>query len=248
MTNGLVNGHHLGAKAPRDIGEAPLIYAIGDIHGSLQKLRNLMTLCERHADGRAATFIFLGDYIDRGPDSRGVIEALMDLQSRRSHRVIALKGNHEAFAIEVVDGERDAEIWLREGGTATLRSYRVDDARDLPDAHVSWLRSLPLWYDDGQRFFVHAGIDPEKALDAQDDHDLIWAREPFLSDTRDYGRLIVHGHTPQPDGIPDFRGNRLNLDTGAVFGRPLTAAAFASAQRRRLASLFRRHPCCAPTR
>src|SRR4051794_25498621 len=101
MTNGLVNGHHLGAKVPRDIREAPLVYAIGNIHGSLQKLRDLMTLCERHADGRAATFIFLGEYIDRGPDSRGVIEALMDLQSRRSDHVIALKGNHEAFAIEV---------------------------------------------------------------------------------------------------------------------------------------------------
>jgi serine/threonine protein phosphatase 1 len=71
---------------------------------------------------------------------------------------------------------------------------------------------------------VHAGVDPQKPLGAQSDHDLIWIREPFLSDARDYGRLIVHGHTPQPDGIPDFRGNRLNLDTGAVFGRPLTAA------------------------
>src|SRR5262249_30181338 len=98
----------------------PLVYAIADIHGSLQKLRDLMTLCEQHADGRSATFVFLGDYIDRGPDSRGVVEVLMDLQSRRPDRVIALKGNHEAFAIEVVDGERDAEIWLREGGTANI--------------------------------------------------------------------------------------------------------------------------------
>ena len=224
-------GHHLSAKAAADIGESPLVYAIGDIHGSLQKLRDLMTLCAQHAEGRSATFVFLGDYIDRGPDSRGVIEALMALQSRQPDRVIALKGNHEAFAIEVIDGERDAEFWLREGGAATLRSYRIDDARDLPYAHVSWLRSLPLCYDDGQRFFVHAGIDPEKPLDAQSDHDLIWIREPFLSDARDHGRLIVHGHTPQTDGIPDFRGNRLNLDTGAVFGRPLTAAAFARAQR-----------------
>ena len=113
----------------------------------------------------------------------------------------------------------------------TLRSYQIADARDLPDEHVTWLRSLPLCYDDGHRFFVHAGIDPDKPLAAQSDHDLIWIREPFLSDARDYGRLIVHGHTPQTDGIPDFRGNRLNLDTGAVFGRPLTAAVFASAQR-----------------
>jgi serine/threonine protein phosphatase 1 len=224
-------GHHLTAKAAPDIGDAPLVYAIGDIHGSLQKLRDLMSLCERDADGRTATFIFLGDYIDRGPDSRGVIEALMDLQSRQPDHVIALKGNHEAFAIEVVDGEKEAELWLREGGTATLRSYHIDDARDLPHEHVDWLRALPLSYDDGQRFFVHAGIDPEKPLSAQSDRDLIWIREPFLSDMRDHGRLIVHGHTPQTDGIPDFRGNRLNLDTGAVFGRPLTAAIFEGAQR-----------------
>jgi serine/threonine protein phosphatase 1 len=223
-------GHHLSTRAP-DFGEAPLVYAIGDIHGSLHKLRDLMMLCERHADGRTASFIFLGDYIDRGPDSRGVVEALMDMQSRQPDRVIALKGNHEAVALEVVDGETEAELWLREGGTATLRSYDIDDARDLPDEHVAWLRALPLCYDDGRRFFVHAGVDPEKPLGAQRGRDLIWIREPFLSDARDYGRLIVHGHTPQTDGIPDFRGNRLNLDTGAVFGRPLTAAAFASTRR-----------------
>jgi serine/threonine protein phosphatase 1 len=230
-------GHHLAAKAAPIIGEAPLTYAIGDIHGSLQKMRDLMTLCERHADGRPATFIFLGDYIDRGPDSRGVIEALMDMQSRQPDRVIALKGNHEAVAIEIVDGETEAELWLREGGAATLQSYHIDHARDLPHEHVTWLRSLPLTHDDGQRFFVHAGIDPEKPLGAQSDRDLIWIREPFLSDVRDYGRLIVHGHTPQTDGIPDFRGNRLNLDTGAVFGRPLTAAAFASPHRNPLGFL-----------
>jgi serine/threonine protein phosphatase 1 len=225
------SSHHSSATAGPDIGEASLVYAIGDIHGSLQKLRDLMTQCQRHADGRPATFVFLGDYIDRGPDSRGVIEALMDLQSRQPDRVVALKGNHEAVAVEIVDGETEPEQWLREGGVATLRSYHVDHVRDLPDEHVAWLRSLPLFYDDGRRFFVHAGIDPEKPLAKQRDHDLIWIREPFLSDARDYGRLIVHGHTPETSGLPDFRGNRLNLDTGAVFGRPLTAAAFVSAKR-----------------
>jgi serine/threonine protein phosphatase 1 len=103
--------------------------------------------------------------------------------------------------------------------------------RDLPPEHVAWLRALPLCFDDGERFFVHAGIDPDKPLDAQSGHDLIWIREPFLSDGRDHGRLIVHGHTPQGDGLPDFRGNRLNLDTGAVFGGALTAAAFDTARR-----------------
>ena len=209
----------------------PLLYAIGDIHGSLQKLCDLITLCERHAGGRPARFVFLGDYIDRGPHSAGVIRMVMDLQSRLTDRVIALKGNHEAAALEVIDGETQEEHWLREGGIATLRSYGVDAACDLPHEHVAWMRSLPLYYDDGQRFFVHAGIDPDRPLDAQSDRDLIWIREPFLSDTRDHGRLIVHGHTPQATGVPDWRGNRLNLDTAAVFGGPLTAAAFAGADR-----------------
>jgi serine/threonine protein phosphatase 1 len=209
----------------------PLLYAVGDIHGSLQKLRDLIARCERHADGRPAAFIFLGDYIDRGPDSAGVIDTLMDLQSRLIGRVVALKGNHEAVALEVIDGETDEELWLREGGLATLRSYGVERASDLPNEHVAWMRSLPLRCDDGQRFFVHAGIDPDKPLNAQSDRDLIWIREPFLSDARDHGRLIVHGHTPQPTGMPDWRGNRLNLDTAAVFGGPLTAAAFADADR-----------------
>jgi serine/threonine protein phosphatase 1 len=223
--------HDAGANGIVDVGAAPLVYAIGDIHGSLQKLRELMTQCRRHADGRPTTFVFLGDYIDRGPDSRGVIEALMDMQSRQPDRVIALRGNHEAVALEIIDGETEPEHWLQEGGIATLRSYNIDHPRELPREAVAWLRSLPFSYDDGQRFFVHAGIDPKKPLNSQRNHDLIWIREPFLSDARDYGRLIVHGHTPQTSGLPDFRGNRLNLDTGAVYGRPLTAAAFVGGQR-----------------
>jgi serine/threonine protein phosphatase 1 len=219
-------GHYSTPNSATVAARLPLVYAIGDIHGSLQKLRDLIAVCERHADGRAAAFVFLGDYIDRGPDSAGVIALVMQMQSRLQGRVIALKGNHEAFAVDVIDGKADPVVWLREGGDATLRSYGVRDADELPHEHVAWMRSLPLRHDDGVRFFVHGGIDPEKPLDAQSDHDLMWMREPFLSDPRDHGRLIVHGHTPQSTGMPDLRGNRLNLDTGAVFGGPLTAAAF----------------------
>jgi len=218
-------GHHSAMEPPL------LVYAVGDIHGSLRKLKDLLAQCEQHADGRPAAFVFLGDYIDRGPDSSGVTATLMELQSRRPERVIALKGNHEAFALGVLDGEVQADIWLREGGTATLRSYGVSEPGALPREHVTWWRSLPLRYDDGSRFFVHAGVDPATPLDAQRDDDLLWIREPFLSDPRDYGRLVVHGHTPQPNGLPDLRANRLNVDTGAVFGGPLTAAIFAAGRR-----------------
>jgi serine/threonine protein phosphatase 1 len=227
-------GHHL---TPPRKGAAALVYAVGDIHGSLRKLRALLARCERHAGRRPMTFVFLGDYIDRGPDSVGVIEAIMELQLRLKDQVIALMGNHEAVALEVIDGRTDADLWLREGGVATLDSYGVGSAGELPLEHVAWLRRLPLRYDDGQRLFVHAGIDPDRPLDAQRGRDLIWIREPFLSDTRDHGRLIVHGHTPRTTGLPDLRSNRLNLDTAAVFGGPLTAAAFDPARRDPIAFL-----------
>ena len=207
-----------------------LIYAVGDIHGSLSKLRRLIARCEQHAAGQPMTFVFLGDYVDRGPDSAGVIRTVIELQSKLRERVIALKGNHEAIALGVIDGTLPADYWLAQGGTATLRSYGAQDARDLPRDHVEWLRSLRLSYDDGRRLFVHAGIDPNKPLDAQDEHDLLWIREPFLVDRRDHGRLIVHGHTPLATDAPDLRDNRLNLDTGAVFGGVLTAAVFDSAE------------------
>lgn len=208
----------------------PLTYAVGDIHGSLDKLKSVIAACREHAGGRDMRLLFLGDYIDRGPESAGVVRYVLSLQSQAPEPVIALKGNHEAWALAVADGATPVSGWLLNGGAATLQSYGVDDARDLPRAHLDWMRSLPLTYDDGRRFFVHAGVNPQKPLDAQDEDDLLWIREPFLTDDRDYGRLIVHGHTPLLGAVPELRRNRLNLDTAAVFGGPLTAAVFDDAQ------------------
>jgi serine/threonine protein phosphatase 1 len=206
-------------------------YAIGDVHGALHKLRRLYARCEEHAEGRPHRYVFLGDYIDRGPQSPDVIRFLMALQAGTQGDVVALTGNHEALLLDIIDGaDVSVEDWLWQGGgAATLRSYGVEEASELPQDHIAWLRALPLTYDDGRRFFVHAGVNPQLPLDAQDDHDLIWIREPFLGSTRDYGRLIVHGHTPLDGDAPDLRANRLNLDTGAVFGGPLTAAVFSDA-------------------
>jgi serine/threonine protein phosphatase 1 len=209
----------------------PLTYAIGDIHGCLDKLRSLLLRCEKHAAGRPPAFVFVGDYIDRGPQSSAVIDCLIDLKAQHGgERVVTLMGNHEAMALAAFDGSGPVRLWLTQGGLATLKSYGIAEPRELPRAHVDWLRALPLRYDDGRRFFVHAGVNPGMPLEAQDDFDLLWIREPFLSHRGDYGRLIVHGHTPLVDGVPDLRGNRLNLDTGAVFGGPLTAAVFDDAQ------------------
>jgi serine/threonine protein phosphatase 1 len=215
----------------------PLTYAVGDIHGSLDKLHTLLALCRQHADGRAMQFVFLGDYIDRGPDSAGVVRIMMALQDELQERVIALMGNHEAWVLALLEGSAATSVWLRNGGAQTLLSYGVRDVGDLPPAHLDWMRSLRLSYDDGRRLFVHAGVNPERPLDAQDEDDLLWIREPFLCDGRDYGRLIVHGHTPLETAMPELRSNRLNLDTAAVFGGPLSAAVFDDSQTEPLAYL-----------
>lgn len=201
-------------------------YAIGDIHGCLDKLERLFQLCALDADDQPAKFIFLGDYIDRGADSRGVVQYLMDLQAYMPERVVCLKGNHEDMLLSAVEDESREDHWLRNGGTQTLYSYQVPTAFDLPRHHLDWLGSLPLSYDDGLRFFVHAGIHPDRPLNQQDDHDLLWIREPFLSSEKDFGRLVVHGHTPLGSGVSEQRTNRINIDTGAVYGKSLTAAVF----------------------
>ena len=208
----------------------PLTYAVGDIHGSLDMVKALIDACRQHAGGGALQFVFLGDYIDRGPDSAGVIRFMMRLQDELQDRLIALRGNHEAFVLGLLDGSVPREIWLRNGGVETLASYGARDAAELPRAHLDWMRSLRLSYDDGRRFFAHAGVDPQQPLAAQAESVLLWIREPFLSHTGDFGRLIVHGHTPQMTGAPDLRSNRLNIDTAAVFGGPLTAAVFDDTQ------------------
>lgn len=208
----------------------PLTYAIGDIHGSLEKLKSLIAACEADAAGREMLLVFLGDYIDRGPESAGVVRFVLSLQQEMPERIIALKGNHEAWALAILDGEMPLAPWLLNGGASTLESYGVSDVEHMPHAHLDWMRSLRLTYDDGRRFFVHAGVDPERPLGAQDESVMLWIREPFLDDSRDYGRLVVHGHTPLASGQPDLRRNRLNLDTAAVFGGPLTAAVFNDAQ------------------
>ncbi len=202
------------------------VYAIGDVHGCLELLQRLVGLCARDTGDEEPIFVFLGDYVDRGPDSRGVIDFLIDLQTRLPDQVICLKGNHEDLLLAAFDYEGNEQNWLRNGGIQTLESYRIVTPIDIPLQHIAWLGALPAFHDDGKRFFVHAGVHPSRPLDRQDEHDLLWIREPFLSSDKDFGRLVVHGHTPTASGLADQRANRLNLDTGAVYGRALTAAVF----------------------
>jgi serine/threonine protein phosphatase 1 len=201
-------------------------YAIGDVHGCLDQLQRLVELCEQDAGAQRATFVFLGDYVDRGPDSRGVVDFLIDLKKWSPDEIICLRGNHEDLLLSAIEDEANEPNWLRNGGNATLNSYRVTRPIQLPRHHVEWFRSSPTFHDDGKRFFVHAGVHPDRPLDQQDEHDLLWIREPFLSSSKDFGRLTVHGHTPTKSGVPDQHRNRLNIDTAAVYGRALTAAVF----------------------
>ena len=205
-------------------------FAIGDVHGCLDQLRSLLATCESLGAGRHARFVFIGDYVDRGEDAKGVIDFLMERQHREPGRFICLRGNHEQMMIKAADAERsDADLinWWANGGEQTLESYGVNDPGLLPTNHLAWINSLPLKFADDKRLYVHAGIRPGVALSAQSDHDLLWIREPFLSSENDHGAFIVHGHTPTRSGLPDLRSNRVNVDTGACFGGRLTAAMFA---------------------
>jgi serine/threonine protein phosphatase 1 len=208
---------------------ASLTFAVGDVHGCLDKLDRLLAACEAHAGALPARYVFLGDYIDRGPQSRGVIDRLMAKQAARPGTVVCLRGNHEQMAIDAHASARAVPLWLANNGLSTLRNY---DGRRISPEHLAWLNALPYCHDDGLRFFVHAGIDLRVPLAAQAPEVMVWMREPFLSecDAVDCGRFIVHGHTPLRGGTPDLRRRRVNLDTAAVMGGPLTAAVFDDTQ------------------
>lgn len=215
------------------------LYAIGDVHGM-----NAM-LAEAHgkiaadlADrpGLDHRIIHVGDYVDRGRDSAGVVDRLARMTAS-DPRALCLLGNHdEMMRGFLADPLVFGPSWFANRGASTVRSYGIDapdmpDADALPDlaarfaaalppAHGAFLRDLPLSVRFGDYFFCHAGIRPGVPLDGQDAHDLVWIREPFLSSTRDHGAVVVHGHTPGP--APVVRANRIGIDSGAVFGGPLT--------------------------
>lgn len=216
--------------APAVLPPGRRVYAIGDVHGCLDRL---MALHDRIGADLAKrpvaspVLIHVGDYVDRGPDSAGVVRYL--LGGFPGAEVVNLMGNHEHMMMEALDeaGPGAFEHWMQNGGRASLRSWEVPADRHtaalsgfIPTEQLRWLRGLVLQHREGGYLFVHAGIRPGVPADRQSRHDLLWIREPFLSWPGDLGLVVVHGHTPM-DG-PVVKANRVGIDTGAVLGGPLT--------------------------
>ena len=207
------------------------MYAIGDVHGSLAQLRALHAvitddLAKRPVD--ASVLVHLGDYIDHGPDSAGVLDLLIAGVPRM--RAVNLMGEHERMLLDALDGDRAAATdWLWSGGQAALASWglpadlpREQWASAIPAAHVAFLRGLQLSYRHGEYLFVHAGIRPGVPLSRQTTDDLLGIRQPFLWSEQDFGVVVVHGHSSNP--APVTQANRIGLDTGAGLGGKLSCA------------------------
>lgn len=222
------------------------VYAIGDIHGRRDCLDALITAIDADDATRGpaqTTIVFLGDLVDRGPDSRGVIEAAKALSNTR--RCVFLMGNHEEILIHSWEGDkRTAALFHRVGGRETMMSYGLSaheyDALDLselvsevgkrvPPEHIAFLRRFEDSLSTGDYLFVHAGIRPGTSLEAQSPADLRWIRREFLDDGRDHGAMIVHGHSITEE--PDVKPNRIGIDTGAFASGTLTAIGLEGATR-----------------
>lgn len=234
-------------QANHSSANGTVIYAIGDVHGEAERLRRLHDIIrERHGllySGRALKIIHLGDYVDRGPDSAGVIEAVRALEDDPQVACISLRGNHEEMMLDALDEVRVSARadWVSNGGDKTLASYETCDDAGLLERHREWLRDLPSVYEDAARrmIFVHAGIHPLQ-YPKEPDATYRWTRSPRFFDVDAWrenealaGWTVVHGHTPTKNFFPEMvegYAQRVNIDTGAVYGGRLTAAVFAQGE------------------
>jgi len=224
-------GLHL-RQAPGWLPRGRRVYAVGDVHGCREQLAALHAMIAADLLARpiaSGVLIHLGDYIDRGPDSAGVVDMLL-LGTPCGLPTINLLGDHERMLLQALDGDRaSATDWLWSGGHASLQSWAIDPDRPreswadaLPAPHLAFLRGLPSLYREGGYLFVHAGIRPGIAIEAQPIDDLLTIRQPFLWTTEDFGVVVVHGHSTSP--APVVADNRIGIDTGAGNGGPLTCA------------------------
>lgn len=225
-----------------------VLYAIGDIHGRLDLLAPLLEVIREDARaGSRVIVVGLGDYVDRGADSPGVVDSLLELAALPGVEGRWLRGNHDQILLDFLADHSLGPYWCRVGGRETLFSYGVDPpptrkhmtewraARDafaanLPERHLGFFQDLSLSFACGDYFFVHAGARPGTPLEAQSERDLMWIRKEFLEHEGRFDRIVVHGHTPAEDVHADHR--RLGLDTGAYMTGVLTACRFEGDARR----------------
>jgi serine/threonine protein phosphatase 1 len=189
-----------------------ITYVIPDIHGRADLLRDGLAAIAAHARGRTGTIVALGDYVDKGPDSKAVMALLLG-EPAPGWPFVALKGNHDAMMVEALRQPSKMSSWLEKGGDAVIASYGGDASR-VPKADIEWLDRLPLLHTDRYRIYVHAGFDSDVPLDQQAERTLLWKRYPEGSTAGFGGRYVVHGHDSFPDGPKIFEG-RANLDTRA---------------------------------
>jgi serine/threonine protein phosphatase 1 len=223
-------------------------YVVGDVHGRLDLLEQLLGLIEadvQRKPARKSLLVFLGDLIDRGPDSRGVIERLRTYRHDRL-KPYFLAGNHEEVLLRLLAGERGIlSSWLKYGGAECLQSYGLDPMalgdlgeraaldqikRVIPAEHGRFISGFADTLSFGDYLFVHAGVRPRVNLSLQSQSDLRWIRSPFLEDDSDHGMIVVHGHTISP--AVEERPNRIGIDTGAYRTGVLTALVLEGAERR----------------
>jgi serine/threonine protein phosphatase 1 len=223
-------------KPPR-LPDGIRVYALGDIHGRSDLLKEMFTVIDadmlRNPVSRPVE-VYLGDYIDRGPNSSRTLDLLIERSLGRE--TVFLKGNHEAYFLELLRDPTKFEDWRQFGGLQTLMSYGIQPtlnpnieerndlmralARVVPGNHLKFLKSLKASFLCGDFFFVHAGVRPGIPLNEQQEADLLWIRNEFLDSDENFGKFIVHGHTPVR--APDIRPNRINIDTGAYATGNLT--------------------------
>jgi serine/threonine protein phosphatase 1 len=204
-------------------------FALSDIHGCYDELMALVARLPLEPERDRV--VFLGDYVDRGPDSRRVVEQVIDWAARYPHWVF-LQGNHEDELLNALQyGGRVHgwfDLWYRQGGRETLRSYlpqgwnrfwrhRFQAGDVIPEAHLAWLAARPRYFEDDAYIYVHAGLKPGKTPQETDPQDLIWIRDEFLDSDYDWGKKVIHGHTPTWHSEPDVRANRINIDTGLCY-------------------------------
>lgn len=225
------------AAATPNLPDGVRIYAIGDIHGRADLLEQVFARIDADLAKHPAPKpieIFLGDYIDRGPNSAEVLSQLV--KRGKKHQTICLKGNHEIYILEFLRNPAVLRPWAQFGGLTTLLSYGLTPSlspgdeeqaelaeeleRILPPGHRQFLSALPLSFTCGDYFFVHAGVRPGELLSRQRDEDLLWIREEFLLHEDAFEKVVIHGHTPVME--PDVRRNRINIDTGAYATGRLT--------------------------